>query len=260
MKLSGLSPDGQLVEIVELPNHPWFIGCQFHPELQSRPTRPHPLFAGFIAAAARPSAAAPRRTVRRRSWKPRTDVALFPPRCAVPDRRTLRARERRAQPARRRAPRRWPVSAGRHHLQGELRQGQSVQRRRASRAWAGRGPRGARSRAHRDRTPILTDVHLPEQCAPAAQVADVLQIPAFLCRQTDLLVAAGRTRQAVNVKKGQWMHPEGMKGASRKKVGPRPSGPAERRGDPSRQGSRGHIERREHAAGTKRIAPRHCGH
>jgi CTP synthase len=53
MKLSGLSPDGQLVEIVELTNHPWFIGCQFHPELQSRPTRPHPLFAGFIAAAAK---------------------------------------------------------------------------------------------------------------------------------------------------------------------------------------------------------------
>ena len=51
MRLSGLSPDGQLVEIVELPSHPWFIGCQFHPELQSRPTRPHPLFAGFIAAA-----------------------------------------------------------------------------------------------------------------------------------------------------------------------------------------------------------------
>ncbi len=51
MRLSGLSPDGQLVEVVELPEHPWFIGCQFHPELQSRPTRPHPLFAGFIAAA-----------------------------------------------------------------------------------------------------------------------------------------------------------------------------------------------------------------
>jgi CTP synthase len=53
MKLSGLSPDGSLVEIVELAHHPWFIGCQFHPELQSRPTRPHPLFAGFIAAAAK---------------------------------------------------------------------------------------------------------------------------------------------------------------------------------------------------------------
>jgi CTP synthase len=51
LKLSGLSPDGSLVEIVELPQHPWFVGCQFHPELKSRPTRPHPLFAGFIAAA-----------------------------------------------------------------------------------------------------------------------------------------------------------------------------------------------------------------
>ncbi|MEP6507575.1 MAG: CTP synthase [Gemmatimonadales bacterium] len=51
LTLSGLSPDGSLVEIVELPTHPWFVGCQFHPELQSRPMRPHPLFAGFIGAA-----------------------------------------------------------------------------------------------------------------------------------------------------------------------------------------------------------------
>jgi CTP synthase len=53
LKLTGLSPDGQLVEIMELPEHPWFIGCQFHPELKSRPTRPHPLFAGFVGAALR---------------------------------------------------------------------------------------------------------------------------------------------------------------------------------------------------------------
>ena len=53
MKLSGLSPDGSLVEIIELAQHPWFVGCQFHPELKSRPTRPHPLFAGFVAAAAK---------------------------------------------------------------------------------------------------------------------------------------------------------------------------------------------------------------
>ena len=51
LTLSGLSPDGSLVEIIELQTHPWYIGCQFHPELQSRPTRPHPLFASFIAAA-----------------------------------------------------------------------------------------------------------------------------------------------------------------------------------------------------------------
>ena len=53
MRLAGLSPDGSLVELIEVPDHPWFFGCQFHPELRSRPTRPHPLFAGFIAAAAR---------------------------------------------------------------------------------------------------------------------------------------------------------------------------------------------------------------
>ena len=53
LRLTGLSPDGNLVEIIEYPQHPWFIGCQFHPELKSRPTRPHPLFAGFIAAAAK---------------------------------------------------------------------------------------------------------------------------------------------------------------------------------------------------------------
>ncbi len=52
MVFSGLSPDGKLVEMIELPSHPWFVGCQFHPELKSRPTRPHPLFASFIRGAA----------------------------------------------------------------------------------------------------------------------------------------------------------------------------------------------------------------
>ncbi|MCU0649420.1 MAG: CTP synthase [Gemmatimonadaceae bacterium] len=53
MRLAGLSPDGTLVEMIELPSHPWYVACQFHPELQSRPTRPHPLFASFVAAALR---------------------------------------------------------------------------------------------------------------------------------------------------------------------------------------------------------------
>ena len=51
MVCSGVSPDGSLVELIELPDHTWFIGCQFHPELKSRPMRPHPLFAGFVKAA-----------------------------------------------------------------------------------------------------------------------------------------------------------------------------------------------------------------
>ncbi len=53
LTISGSSPDGKLVEMIELRDHPWFIGCQFHPELKSRPNRPHPLFASFIGAAAR---------------------------------------------------------------------------------------------------------------------------------------------------------------------------------------------------------------
>jgi 2-dehydro-3-deoxyphosphooctonate aldolase (KDO 8-P synthase) len=58
--------------------------------------------------------------------------------------------------------------------------------------------------------PTLTDVHLPEQCAPAAEAVDILQIPAFLCRQTDLLLAAAATGAAVNVKKGQFLAPWDM--------------------------------------------------
>ena len=52
MRFSGTSPDNNLVEIIEIPDHPYFLGCQFHPELKSRPTRPHPLFAAFIRASA----------------------------------------------------------------------------------------------------------------------------------------------------------------------------------------------------------------
>ena len=51
MKLCGLSPDGRIVEMVEIPSHPWYIATQAHPELKSRPNRPHPLFKGFVEAA-----------------------------------------------------------------------------------------------------------------------------------------------------------------------------------------------------------------
>ncbi len=59
--------------------------------------------------------------------------------------------------------------------------------------------------------PVITDVHLPDQCKAVAEVVDVLQIPAFLCRQTDLLLAAGETGKAINVKKGQFLAPWDMK-------------------------------------------------
>ena len=91
-----------------------------------------------------------------------------------------------------------------------------------SRLAGARGPgleRGLEALAQvraRSGLPILTDVHEAAQVPAAVQVADVLQIPAFLCRQTDLLIAAGRGGRPVNVKKGQWMAPDGMAGAVEK--------------------------------------------
>ena len=67
--------------------------------------------------------------------------------------------------------------------------------------------------------PMLTDVHEPAQCAPVAEVADILQIPAFLCRQTDLLIAAAETGRVVNVKKGQFLAPWDMKNVVAKITG-----------------------------------------
>ena len=64
--------------------------------------------------------------------------------------------------------------------------------------------------------PVLTDIHVPDQAAPVAEVVDLLQIPAFLCRQTDLLVAAARTGLPINLKKGQFMAPFDMKWAAEK--------------------------------------------
>ena len=66
--------------------------------------------------------------------------------------------------------------------------------------------------------PIVTDIHLPEQAEPAAEVADILQIPAFLCRQTDLLVAAAKTGKIVNIKKGQFLAPAQMKPLAQKVI------------------------------------------
>ncbi len=91
-----------------------------------------------------------------------------------------------------------------------------------SRVDAARGPgadRGLEALERVRRTtglPVLTDVHEAGQAAAAGQVADVLQVPAFLSRQTDLLVACGATGKPVNIKKGQWMDPGAMRGAVEK--------------------------------------------
>ena len=67
--------------------------------------------------------------------------------------------------------------------------------------------------------PVLSDVHLPDQCGPAAEVLDILQIPAFLCRQTDLLLAAAATGAVVNIKKGQFLAPWDMTHVAAKVAG-----------------------------------------
>lgn len=64
--------------------------------------------------------------------------------------------------------------------------------------------------------PVLTDIHLPEQCSEVAEIVDILQIPAFLCRQTDLLLAAAHTGKAINIKKGQFLAPWDMQNVSEK--------------------------------------------
>lgn len=64
--------------------------------------------------------------------------------------------------------------------------------------------------------PVLTDIHLPEQCAAVAQAVDILQIPAFLCRQTDLLIAAANTHAVINIKKGQFLAPWDMRHVAEK--------------------------------------------
>jgi 2-dehydro-3-deoxyphosphooctonate aldolase (KDO 8-P synthase) len=86
-------------------------------------------------------------------------------------------------------------------------------------SWRGPGPKeGLRILAgvKAEGYAILTDIHEPAQAGPAAEVADILQIPAFLCRQTDLLVEAGRTGRIVNIKKGQFVAPEDMRLAAEK--------------------------------------------
>ena len=101
-----------------------------------------------------------------------------------------------------------------------------------SNAGAARGPGFHEGLAALDRVrsatglKVLTDVHLPDQCGGAAEFVDALQIPAFLSRQTDLLQAAGATGKPVNIKKGQWLHPEAMRGAVEKVRESQPTGNA----------------------------------
>ena len=130
---------------------------------------------------------------------------------ARPHRRPLRHREREARGDGGGAPEGHHAGGGRAvHLQVVLRQGQPVVARTpigAPASWRGCAS-SARQGGHRPA--VLSDVHDVAEVAPAAEVLDVLQVPAFLCRQTDLLLACGRTGKPVNVKKGQFVAPRDM--------------------------------------------------
>ena len=95
-------------------------------------------------------------------------------------------------------------------FQGLVRQGEPNFGQLLPRPRRGRGPRVLQKVKGELGVPVVTDIHEPAQAAPVAEVADMLQIPAFLCRQTDLLVAAAATGRVVNVKKGQFLRPPDM--------------------------------------------------
>nr|XP_061797900.1 CTP synthase-like [Nerophis lumbriciformis] len=214
LTVAGMSPNGKFVEMVELTDHPWYLGCQFHPEYKSRPYEPHPLFVSYIAAAL---AESQRRAKARPGQSTGQEVQPAEGEAELGD-ETL------------------PIIAGPCALESEqlalgVAEGLAAMARRleiglvfkssfdkANRSSIDsyRGPgleRGLKILAEvkrRTGLPVLTDVHQPHQCTPAAEVCDVLQIPAYLCRQTDLLVAAGRTGRTVNIKRGQFMAADDM--------------------------------------------------
>ena len=157
LRITGETPDGTYVEICEIEDHPWYLGCQFHPEFKSKPLEPHPLFSSFIGAALPVPRAPHRRQEAPLLPEPeyigdeRPNSAIFPrPRAARPDRRSLRHRKRRArQPdgrrhLRHRRGRRFPL-----RLQSLVRQSQPHQPEGLSRT-------GPRRRAAHPRRPAAS--------------------------------------------------------------------------------------------------------
>lgn len=112
--------------------------------------------------------------------------------------------------------------AGRHHMPLIFKSSYKKANRTSARSFSSIGEEDALAilaeLKERFGVPVLTDIHSVEEAIRAARVVDILQIPAFLCRQTELLQAAGRTRKAVNIKKGQFMAPEDMSQAAEKVV------------------------------------------
>src|SRR5213593_1996312 len=189
--LSGLSPDGRLVEIIELPHHPWFVATQFHPEFNSRPRRPHPLFQGFMRAA-----------LQHKVGGGLPHLVIAGP-CVIEDAGLVMETAKELKRI-----------TGDLKLPFIFKSSYDKANRSSGQSFRGPGLKKGLEVLNRVReelgAPILSDVHTPEEAAEAGHVLDVLQIPAFLCRQTDLIVAAARTGRVVNAKKGQFLAPWDM--------------------------------------------------
>ena len=236
----GMSPDGKFVEIVELRGPPVVPRLPVPPRAQVEALRPHPLFRSFIrpraheAHRARASTEQPVRSPQRRPGDVRVDAEA---RAGRTTRRRVRSveiapgyadRGRRAAPLLRGALRhRVPRARARDGRRGSRRSREETGARivykssfdkanRSSKRLVPRTrPRGGAatsSRTVKAKTglPLISDVHEPAQAEAAAEVLDVLQIPAFLCRQTDLVRRGRATGKPVNIKKGQFMAPDDM--------------------------------------------------
>ncbi len=188
LSLTGICPENDLVEIIELPDHPWFVGVQFHPELRSRPRRPHPLFREFVKAA----------VTAKENWRLVADRARFLGRPLPADRLFVIAGpcviEGEAMTL--------DVAAKLKEICARLsvdlvfKSSYRKDNRTAIDSFTGPEiDEGLRILARvRDElgVPVLTDVHCRLEVGPASAVATVLQIPAFLCRQTRLMQEAAR--------------------------------------------------------------------
>ena len=203
---SGFSIEDELVEIVELADHPWFLGCQFHPEFTSTPRSGHPLFIGFIRARAHAQDhAGGRCRMNLCGLTVGIDQPLFL--IAGPDSLESKALA-------------LDVAGTLAELCSELGIGYifkgSFDKANRSSVDSYRGPgmdAGLETLAAVKReigVPVTTDVHVEAQIAPVATVVDMLQTPAFLCRQTDFIQAAAASGVPVNVKKGQFLAPGEM--------------------------------------------------
>ena len=200
MEVTGISPDETLVEIVELKDHPWFLGCQFHPEFKSKPFNPASALQGFyqglidLRAGQRTMAKEVKIGDVRLGADSPTFTFIGGP-CVIEGRDiTLRIAERLA------------ALTARLAIPFVFKASYDKANRTSVRGFRGPGLKaGLEILAEVRRIagiPVLTDVHSIEEAAAAAQVVDCLQVPALLSRQTDLLVACGNTGKAVNIKKG----------------------------------------------------------